>query len=1002
MKKNIIKFVLSTFVFISVISFASTVSALTASDITMLLNAGIITQTQANSLNSSISNSNTPTDTAPSNVSTCVNLQNNMYYGLQDASVNGEVSVLQDFLQSNNYLSNNPTGFYGLITTNAVKAFQSANSISPTGIVGPITRAEIASLTCGSSVVSPIPVNPSNELQLTSNDNGKTINVSNGQIIVITLRNPGDGGYQFDTPNYDSSILKLISHTHNTPASTTPIIVGNFGTDVFKFQALNSGTSQIKITASRSWESGSGISIFSSTFVVGNIPVVTTAPIITSISPASGPVGTIVTIYGSNFSSLDKQLGTVSLNNHLASYGIGSRGYTLNNDNVLTFTVPAILAGTYDLQLVNLVNLGGNSNNVSFTVLPSSVVVTPVSGNLSVSSVLPGYSTISTIIAGQTAVDLAHFEFFNGSANQVTIVGLTLQVPANVALSNVYLFDNNGAQIVLAGRGNSIVSPSGQTITFNNAETGLFTVGPNTDITISIKGDVTKNSTGQFAVSLTGAAASIPIIAAYPISGTTISLSNPQILAPIINSINPTFGSNRTTVTLNGSFSMLKDNPFSIGLCEKPGLTNCNYSAAQIISTDSSSITVSIENSYEYPLLPETYDLIVAFQDGSLKSNAVNYTFIPATTSSIISITPQSGGARTAITIFGKNMNNASFVNFYDNSGKLIWILTPFFSDINNTEVNISPLFAENITPGTYNVKVVTPLGTTNSLPFTLLASQIVTQAPVITSVSPTSGSVGTMVTVDGSNFTSGMIMNIINDDIYGNGYVNANFVNNNEVTFTVPNIPVGTYALSLNSAGSISTSNTMNFNITTSTNSPHACPMFTPPAPNFCSGGTIVPRGTINGCPQPPTCLPAIVAAPIITSISPTSGSSGGVVTINGSNGSSGTVVTINGSNFSGNGDKGISVNLLNINDPYGTNYSSPVTLINSSILNFTVPNGVPSGTYNVSVSADGGQSNTVMFTIATSTAMAAPENSNMATVLNALSIKDLIMLIKVLTGQK
>ena len=110
-----------------------------------------------------------------------------------------------------------------------------------------------------------------NDLKLTSPDNGKTLNVANGQTIEITLANPGDGGYQFNTPDYDNSIIKLISTTSipYVSASGTPIRVGNFGTVVFKFQTLNVGQSKINITASRSWEkSGNGVSIFSSTIVV--------------------------------------------------------------------------------------------------------------------------------------------------------------------------------------------------------------------------------------------------------------------------------------------------------------------------------------------------------------------------------------------------------------------------------------------------------------------------------------------------------------------------------------------------------------------------------------------------------------------------------------------------------------------------------------------------------------------------------------------------------------
>ena len=78
----------------------------------------------------------------------CVALQNNLRYRDRDINKNGEVSTLQDFLQSKGYLNSEPTGYFGLLTFKAVKDFQKANDISPTGYVGPITRAKIKALTC--------------------------------------------------------------------------------------------------------------------------------------------------------------------------------------------------------------------------------------------------------------------------------------------------------------------------------------------------------------------------------------------------------------------------------------------------------------------------------------------------------------------------------------------------------------------------------------------------------------------------------------------------------------------------------------------------------------------------------------------------------------------------------------------------------------------------------------------------------------------------------------
>jgi peptidoglycan hydrolase-like protein with peptidoglycan-binding domain len=54
------------------------------------------------------------------------------------------VAQLQATLQAKGYFHQQPTGYYGQITQGAVKAFQRDQGISPTGVVGPQTRAALA------------------------------------------------------------------------------------------------------------------------------------------------------------------------------------------------------------------------------------------------------------------------------------------------------------------------------------------------------------------------------------------------------------------------------------------------------------------------------------------------------------------------------------------------------------------------------------------------------------------------------------------------------------------------------------------------------------------------------------------------------------------------------------------------------------------------------------------------------------------------------------------
>lgn len=62
-----------------------------------------------------------------------------------------EVTLLQTFLNKQGYLPVSATGYYGSLTVQAVKKFQSAHNISATGTVGPITRALLATMISVSS-----------------------------------------------------------------------------------------------------------------------------------------------------------------------------------------------------------------------------------------------------------------------------------------------------------------------------------------------------------------------------------------------------------------------------------------------------------------------------------------------------------------------------------------------------------------------------------------------------------------------------------------------------------------------------------------------------------------------------------------------------------------------------------------------------------------------------------------------------------------------------------
>lgn len=119
-------------------------------------------------------------DVAPATTSKCVSITHDLQYRSRDAQTGGDVSTLQDFLQSQGYLNSEPTGYFGLLTQSAVKSYQKANGILNSGYFGPITRGKLVSALCAG--------NNSNGVSSTNNTNrivnsSKTALCPNGMLL---------------------------------------------------------------------------------------------------------------------------------------------------------------------------------------------------------------------------------------------------------------------------------------------------------------------------------------------------------------------------------------------------------------------------------------------------------------------------------------------------------------------------------------------------------------------------------------------------------------------------------------------------------------------------------------------------------------------------------------------------------------------------------------------------------------------------------------------------
>jgi len=153
------------------------------------------------------------------NTDQCETITNNMRYRDRDVNKNGDVSTLQDFLQSQGYLKSEQSGYFGLLTVKAVKDFQKNNNINPSGYFGPITIQKIKDITCGGVMPSPNPVPtptpvPTSSITVLSPNGGETW--VKGETKTISWKDNTTSASMLPT-YYD---VKLISYNYNPPVCT--------------------------------------------------------------------------------------------------------------------------------------------------------------------------------------------------------------------------------------------------------------------------------------------------------------------------------------------------------------------------------------------------------------------------------------------------------------------------------------------------------------------------------------------------------------------------------------------------------------------------------------------------------------------------------------------------------------------------------------------------------------------------------------------------------------
>jgi hypothetical protein len=499
-------------------------------------------------------------------------------------------------------------------------------------------------------------------------------------------------------------------------------------------------------------------------------------PFITSVSPASGPVGTVVTITGTSFGRIQGDIQTLVTFNGTSAGFLGTW-----SDTKLVVAVPA--GATTGNVLVTV--LGFASNGVKFTVTPATGGITRVqhvsqdAGTTNTTTLTfpypntPGNFIAVAIRAGNSSSQVFTVSDSNGNTyHQATQLGqiagqetLAIYYAENIkpgkltlaALNIVSVSDTLSATLRVAileysgivtansldapaqGQGNSTSPSSGNLTTLSSVDLVLgaiettnpanFTAGGGNAIVESVPAEPnTKLIVEDQILTSAGYTSASASLGASDNWGALLATFKgvagiPPPNAPTVTRVGPSSGPVGTPITITGT---------NFGANQSNSTVTFNGTAAVPTNWSATSITAPV------PAGATPGKVVVTV--GAVASNGVFFT-VTATGPTITGLSQTSGPVGTPITITGTN----------------------FGATQGNSTVTINSVRASPTSWSTTSVTAPVPSGNTvgsivvtvggiasNGIGFTITSS-----VPNITSVSPTSGPVGTVFTITGTNFGS-------------------------------------------------------------------------------------------------------------------------------------------------------------------------------------------------------------------------------------------------------
>lgn len=93
---------------------------------------------------------------------------------------------------------------------------------------------------------------------LTEADNGKAVQLSQGQMLTVQLAANATTGYGWTLPERpDAGVLQFVKQEYQSPGATDPPRAGAGGVATLQFRATGKGTATVKLVYRQPWQGGS-------------------------------------------------------------------------------------------------------------------------------------------------------------------------------------------------------------------------------------------------------------------------------------------------------------------------------------------------------------------------------------------------------------------------------------------------------------------------------------------------------------------------------------------------------------------------------------------------------------------------------------------------------------------------------------------------------------------------------------------------------------------------